>query len=42
MPNENKQTATLEFGAEKGLLQDHMRRRVAHALKNPKLPKTFG
>ena len=30
-----------EFGAEKGLLQGHARRQVAHALKNPKLPKGF-
>ena len=30
-----------EFGAEKGLLQGHARRQVAHALENPKLPKGF-
>ena len=38
-------TKTAEYGAEKGLLQGHARRRggggVAHAPKNPKLPKGF-
>ena len=34
-------TKTLEFGAEKGLLQGHARRWVAHALRSTKLLKTF-
>ena len=36
-----KQTETSEFGAEKGLLQGHARRPVAHALKSPNSPKGF-
>ena len=31
--SEAKQTEMSEFGAEKGLLQGHARRQVAHALK---------
>ena len=30
-----------ELGAEKGLLQGPAKRQVAHALKNPKLPKSL-
>ena len=41
MHSEAKQTEILEFGAEKGLLQGHARRRVAPALKSPELPKGF-
>ena len=37
MHSEAKQTETVEFGAEKGLLQGHARRWVAHA----KLPVGF-
>ena len=37
-PNNNK---TLEFGTEKGLLQGHARRWVAHVLRAPKLLKAF-
>ena len=32
-------TKTLEFGAEKGLLQGHARRWVSYALKTPKTPR---
>ena len=32
-------TKTLEFGTEKGLLQGHARRRVAHVLKLPHFGK---
>ena len=41
MHSEAKHTKTSEFGAEKGLLQGHARRRVAHALKSPELPEGF-
>ena len=34
-------TKTLEFGSERGLLQGHARRWVAHALRIPKLLKAF-
>ena len=34
-----KQTETVEFGAEKGLLQGHARIQVAHAQKTPQLPE---
>ena len=34
-------TKTLEFGAQKGLLQGHARRWVAHALKTLNSPKAF-
>ena len=34
-------TKTLESGTEKGLLQGHTRRWVAHALRTPKLLKAF-
>ena len=34
-------TKTSEFGAEKGLLQGHARRRVAHALKTLNSPQAF-
>ena len=34
-------TKTSEFGTEKGLLQIHIRRRVAHALRTLKLLKAF-
>ena len=37
-PNNNKKA---EFGAEKGLLQGHTRRQVAHASKTPNSPKAF-
>ena len=40
MCSEAKQT--LEFGAEKGLLQDQARRRVAYALKTPNSMKGLG
>ena len=33
--SEAKQIETLEFGAEEGLLQGPIRRRVVHALKSP-------
>ena len=38
MHNEAKQTETLEFGVEKGLLQGHARRWEVYALKSPELP----
>ena len=38
MHNEARQTETLEFGVEKGLLQGHVRRREVYALKSPELP----
>ena len=42
MYSEVKYTKTSKFGVEKGLLWVHARRRrVAHALKNPKLLKGF-
>ena len=41
MHGEAKQTGTSEPGAEKGLLQAHAGRWVAHALKSPKLPEGF-
>ena len=34
-------TKTSEFGTEKGLLQIHKRRRVAHVLRTLKLLKAF-
>ena len=37
-PNNTKMS---EFGAKKGLPQDHARRRVARALEKPKLPESF-
>ena len=37
----SNKTKTLEFGREKGLLQGHARRWVAHALRGTKLLKTF-
>ena len=39
--SEPKQTEMPKFGAEKGLLQGHARRRVACALKSPELAKEF-
>ena len=39
--SEAKQTETLEFGAEKGLLQGQARRWVAHVLKSPELSEGF-
>ena len=39
--SEAKHTETLEFGAEKGLLQGHARRRLAHAPQNPELSEGF-
>ena len=41
MHSEAKQTETSEFGAEKGLLQGHARRRVAHTLKTLNSLKAF-
>ena len=41
MHSEAKQMETSEFAAEKGLLQGHARRRVAQALKSPKLSEGF-
>ena len=41
MHSEAKHTKTSEFGAEKGLLQGHARRCVAHALKSPEFPEGF-
>ena len=41
MHSEAKQSETSEFGAERGLLQGHARRWVAHALKIPELPEGF-
>ena len=41
MYNEAKQTETSEFGAEKGLLQGHEMRQVAHALKSSGLIEVF-
>ena len=41
MHNEAKQTETLEFGAEKSLLQGHARRWEVYALKSPELPERF-
>ena len=37
MHREARQTKTSEFEAEKGLLQGHLRRQVALALKIPKV-----
>ena len=42
MHGEAKQTKTLDFGAEKSLLQSHSWRQVAHDLKSPKFPEGFG
>ena len=39
MHSQAKQTKTPDFGAEKGLLQGHVRREVAHALKSLELPE---
>ena len=39
--SEAKLTKTTEFGAEKGLSQEHARRQRAHAPQNPELPKGF-
>ena len=39
--SEAKQTETLEFGAEKVLLQGHARRQVAQAPQNPELLEGF-
>ena len=36
--NAAKQTEMSEFGAEKGLLQDHARRQVAQATEKPRTP----
>lgn len=36
-----KQAEKPMFGAQKGLLLGHARRRVAHALKSPELAKGF-
>ena len=41
MHTEAKQIKTLEFGAEKGLLQDHARRRVSHVPKTLRSSKGF-
>ena len=41
MQSEDKQTKMLEFGAEKGLLQGHARRQVAHAQKTQNSLKGF-
>ena len=41
MHSEAKQTEMSEFGAEKGLLQGHERRKVAHALKSLELLYLF-
>ena len=41
MHSEAKQTEILEFGAEKGLLQGHVKRQMSHALKSPELPEGF-
>ena len=39
--SEVKHTKMSKFGAAKGLLWGHARRRVAHALKSPKLLTVF-
>ena len=41
MLSEARQSEMLELGAEKGLLQGHARREVAHALKSLELPEGF-
>ena len=41
MQSEAKQTESLEFGAEKGLVQDKQGERMACAKKTPELPEGF-